>query len=83
MTDCIEFHIDLPIGKAKHLKVIAFQHGTSSFVLRPSILGIVLGAVDLDDQSGRGTVEVHNVGVDDPLLVEFERVGAKELIPQF
>ena len=53
----------------------------------PSVRGlplvlIVLRVVQLNGQSGRMTVKIHNIGSEYHLTAEGERKGTKKLIPQ-
>lgn len=75
--------VDLVVGKAEHLQTVLGERPAARGVMPAAFLGVVLGTVDLNDQLGAGAVEIHDEGVDNPLLVDFDRIFSKEQLPQF
>ena len=66
--------VDVVIGEAKHFQTVFLQYGRALGVTGLSQGFIVLGAVDLDHQLCRVAVKIGDKGVDDPLLIEFDRI---------
>ena len=82
LADCVKLCVDLPVGKAEDLNAVPLQGLAAALVMLLALLAVMLGAVDFNHQLSLGAVEIHDLGVDDPLFVDFEGVGADELVPQ-
>ena len=74
--------VRIVICKTENQQPILFKNSTSLCIVSPALLGIVLGAVQLDHKPCLCTVKVNNKGFNDPLLVDFYRIIAQKHIPE-
>ena len=76
-ADALEVPVNLIVEKADHLQAEAFQISLPSRVMAAAGVRDMTVAVKLNDQPGRGAVEVNDIIADGALPPEADRAGAE------
>ena len=77
-----EISVDLPVGESQDLQTKIRQELRAFSIICKRLWFIMLRAIQFNDQSGRGTVKVHDESADDPLFVNLYRIFAQKQIPE-
>ena len=69
------------IGKAQNKKSELLKRFRAILIITHTFVFIMLASVDLNDKASGCAVKVNNIRLNDALLIDFNRVWAKEQIP--
>ena len=70
-TNSIKMLVNIMVWKPKYEQIILLQDCTSFCIGCFALFGIVLGAIQFNDEPGIGTVKIYNKRFNDPLLIDF------------
>ena len=81
-ADALEVPVNLIVEKADHLQALAFKVSLPPRVMAAAGVRDMTVAIKLNDQPGRGAVEVNDIIADGALPPEADRAGAEEVVPE-